>query len=93
MAASQLAGVVVALPASAISNRIGRRSVMAAGMALVAVALLRSCPGSWPLLFVGVIALGAGTQMVYVVQVPYIAEHTEPGERNEYSRSGPRSAM
>lgn len=84
MAASQLAGVVIALPASAISNRIGRRSVMAAGMALVAVALFAFLPGLLPLLFVGVIALGAGTQMVYVVQVPYIAEHTEPGERNEY---------
>jgi MFS family permease len=84
MAASQLAGVVVALPASAISNRIGRRSVMAAGMALVALALFAFLPGQLPLLFVGVIALGAGTQMVYVVQVPYIAEHTEPGERNEY---------
>jgi MFS family permease len=57
---------------------------MAAGMALVALALFAFLPGQLPLLFVGVIALGAGTQMVYVVQVPYIAEHTEPGERNEY---------
>jgi len=84
MAASQLAGVVVALPASALSNRIGRRSVMAAGMALVAVALFAFLPGQLALLFVGVAALGAGSQMVYVVQVPYIAEHTEPGQRNEY---------
>ena len=84
MAASQLAGVVVALPAAAVSNRIGRRSVMAAGMALVAVALFAFLPGQLALLFVGVAALGAGSQMVYVVQVPYIAEHTEPGQRNEY---------
>ena len=33
MAASQLAGVVVALPASALSNRIGRRSVMPPSLA------------------------------------------------------------
>jgi len=84
MAASQLAGVVVALPASALSNRIGRRSVMAIGMALVAVALFAFLPGQLGLLFVGVAALGAGTQMVYVVQIPYIAEHTEPAQRNEY---------
>jgi MFS family permease len=84
MAASQLAGVVVAFPAGALSNRIGRRSVMAMGMALVALALFAFLPGRLVLLFVGVIALGAGTQMVYVVQVPYIAEHTEPGQRNEY---------
>jgi|NGEPerStandDraft_6_1074524.scaffolds.fasta_scaffold19994_2 MFS family permease len=84
MAASQLAGVVVALPASAISNRIGRRPVMAAGMALVAVALFAFLPGRLSLLFVGVVAMGAGTQMVYVVQVPYIAEHTRPEQRNEY---------
>jgi MFS family permease len=84
MAASQLAGVVVALPAAAVSNRIGRRPVMAAGMALVAVALFAFLPGQLALLFVGVAALGAGSQMVYVVQVPYIAEHTEPGQRNEY---------
>lgn len=84
MAASQLAGVVVAFPAGALSNRIGRRSVMAMGMALVALALFAFLPGRLVLLFVGVIALGAGTQMVYVVQVPYIAEHTEPRQRNEY---------
>ena len=84
MAASQLAGVVVALPASVVSNRIGRRPVMAMGMALVALALFAFLPGQLALLFVGVVALGAGSQMVYVVQVPYIAEHTEPEQRNEY---------
>ena len=84
LATSQLAGVIVALPASAISDRVGRRTVMAAGMALVAVALFAFLPGNVPLLFLGVAALGAGTQVVYVVQIPYVAEHTEPGQRNEY---------
>jgi MFS family permease len=84
MATSQLAGVIVALPASSISNRIGRRSVMAAGMALVAVALFAVLPGNLPLLFVGVALFGAGSQIVNVVQVPYIAEHTRPDQRNEY---------
>ncbi len=84
MAASQLAGVIVALPASAISDRIGRRKVMAAGMALVAVALFAFLPGDLPLLFLGVVALGAGSMAVSVVQVPFIAEHTRPDQRNEY---------
>jgi len=82
--ASELAGVVVALPASALSDRYGRRAVMAGGMVLVALALLAFLPGQLPLLFVGVVMLGAGSQAVYVVQVPYIAEHTAPEQRNEY---------
>ncbi len=84
MSASQLAGFLVALPASAISNRIGRRKVMAAGMALVAVALFAVLPGDLPLMFVGVIALGSGQMIVSVVQVPFIAEHTRPDQRNAY---------
>jgi MFS family permease len=84
MAVSQLAGVAVALPASAVSDRIGRRAVMAGGMGLATLALLLVLPGQTVLLFVGVAALGAGTQTVNVVQVPYIAEQTRPDQRNEY---------
>ena len=84
LVASELGGVIVALPASALSDRYGRRAVMAGGMVLVALALLAFLPGQLPLLFVGVVMLGAGSQAVYVVQVPYIAEHTAPEQRNEY---------
>jgi MFS family permease len=84
LVASQLAGVIVALPASALSDRFGRRAVMAGGMVLVALALLAFLPGQLPLLLVGVVMFGAGSQAVFVVQVPYIAEHTAPGQRNEY---------
>lgn len=84
LATSQLAGVIVALPASAISNRIGRRTVMAGGIALVAVALFAVLPGNVPLIFVGVALFGAGSQIVNVVQIPYIAEHTRPDQRNEF---------
>jgi MFS family permease len=84
MATSQLAGVAVALPTSALSDRIGRRTVMAIGMTLAAVALLTFLPGQLLLLFAGVVALGAGSQMVWVVQVPYIAEHTRDDQRNHY---------
>ena len=84
MSLSQLAGVLVALPASAISSRYGRRNVMAVGMALVAAALVVFLPGQRALLLVGVVALGAGSQVVSVVQIPYIAEHTLPEQRNHY---------
>jgi MFS family permease len=84
MATSQLAGVAVALPTSTLSDRIGRRTVMAIGMTLAAVALLTFLPGQLLLLFAGVAALGAGSQMVWVVQVPYIAEHTREDQRNTY---------
>ena len=84
MAVSQLAGVVVALPASALSDRFGRRTMMAGGMALVTVALFAFLPGQRVLLFVGVVALGAGSQVVSVVQIPFIAEHTLPEQRNHY---------
>jgi MFS family permease len=84
LALSMLAGVVVALPASALSDRFGRRSVMAAGMALVAAALFAFLPGNRALLVVGVMAFGAGSQIVSVVQIPFIAEHTLPEQRNTY---------
>jgi MFS family permease len=84
LAVSQLAGVAVAVPASALSDRIGRRSVMIAGVALVAVALFAFLPGQLSLLFVGVAAMGAGGQIVGVVSIPYMAEHTSPDQRNEY---------
>jgi MFS family permease len=89
LSASMLAGFLVALPASALSDRFGRRALMAAGMTLVAVALLALLPGQQTLLFVGVVALGAGSQIVSVVQIPFITEHTLPEQRNEYSHSGP----
>ena len=84
LAVSQLAGVVVALPASALSDRFGRRSVMVAGVALVALALFAFLPGQLGLLFVGVAAMGAGAQIVGVVQIPFMAEHTPPDQRNDY---------
>ena len=84
LAISELAGVVVALPASALSGRLGRRNLMAAGMALVALALVAFLPGQRTLLLVGVAMFGAGSQIVAVVQIPFIAEHTQPEHRNEY---------
>jgi MFS family permease len=84
MALSQFAGVLVALPASALADRFGRRTMMAGGMALVATALISFLTGQRVLLFAGVAALGAGSQIVAVVQIPFIAEHTLPEQRNHY---------
>jgi len=84
LSTSMLAGVLVALPASALSDRFGRRTVMAAGMILVAGALLAFLPGQLALLFLGAAAMGAGSAVVSVVQIPYIAENTLPEQRNEY---------
>ena len=81
---SQLAGFAVALPASALSDRFGRRSIMVGGGALVTVALFAFLPGTVGLLFVGVAAMGAGSQIVGVVQIPFMAEHTRPDQRNDY---------
>jgi MFS family permease len=84
LAITELAGVLVALPASALSDRFGRRLPMAIGMSLVAVALFLSLSGQRTWLLVGVAAFGAGSQIVAVVQIPWIAEHTLPEQRNEY---------
>ncbi len=84
LATSQLAGVLVALPASALSDRIGRRACMAIGIALVTAALLAFLPGQLFFIFLGVAAWGLGSQIEGVVSVPYIAEHTKPEERNHY---------
>jgi MFS family permease len=84
MAAQQLAGVVTAFPASALSSRLGRRNAMALGMAAVTAALLLFLPGDRSLIYLGTIAMGAGGMVVGVVQVPFIAEHTLPEQRNEY---------
>jgi MFS family permease len=81
---TEFAGVLVALPASVLADRFGRRRVMAAGMTLVAVAIFGFLPGQRLLLVAGVAAFGAGSQIVAVAQVPFIAEHTLPEQRNEY---------
>jgi MFS family permease len=84
MAVSQLAGVVVSLPAAMIADRIGRRVVIAAGIALVVLATIAFLPGNVTLICVGAVAMGAGPQVTFAVEAAYIADHTRPDERNEY---------
>jgi len=79
-----MAGAVVAFPASAASDRYGRRAIVAAGILLSLVALIG-------LLLTEVLALIAvfaacwamGWQAFQVVQAPFLTEHSDPDHRNE----------
>ena len=78
------AGALAAFPASALSDRLGRRTVMAGGLLLALLAVIGL------LLSEAVVAIAlfaalwsAGQQSLMVVQAPYLAEHSDPEHRNE----------
>lgn len=78
------AGALAAFPASALSDRIGRRAVMAGGvlLALVAVVGLFLSASLVPIaLFAALWSFGQ--QSLMVVQAPFLAEHSDPEHRNE----------
>jgi MFS family permease len=81
---ASIAGAIVAFPASAWSDRVGRRVVFLAGLIASIVALL-ALLGSEALLVVIVAAAlwSAGNQAFQVVVSPYMTEHSDPGHRNE----------
>ncbi len=81
---SSVAGALVAFPASAASDRLGRRLIIGGGLtaALVAVlALLAS--EALPVIVLGAALYAAGTQAMHVVVAPYLTEHSTPNHRNE----------
>jgi MFS family permease len=82
--ASSAAGVVFAFPASILSDRIGRRLVLALGTGGATVGilglLLTTEPGAI-LLLAGVV--GAANQVFFVVQSPLLMERSRPEHRNE----------
>jgi MFS family permease len=78
------AGALAAFPASALSDRLGRRTVMAGGLLLAILAVVGL------LLSEAVVAIAlfaalwsAGQQSLMVVQAPFLAEHSDPEHRNE----------
>ena len=78
------AGALAAFPASALSDRLGRRTVMAGGLLLALLAVIGL------LLSEAVVAIAlfaalwsAGQQSLMVVQAPFLAEHSDPEHRNE----------
>jgi len=78
------AGALAAFPASALSDRVGRRSVMAGGIVL-ALAAVVGLLLSEALVAIALFAAlwSAGQQSLMVVQAPFLAEHSEPEHRNE----------
>jgi MFS family permease len=78
------AGAIVAFPASAVSDRIGRRAVMGGGMALAILALFGLLlVDALPLIIVFAAMWSIGQQSLMVVQAPFLTEHSDPSHRNE----------
>jgi MFS family permease len=80
-----LAGGLVAFPASAMSDRLGRRSVFAAGLlaGLLALGGLLLAGAALPLIVLSAALWSMGFQAVSVVVPPYLTEHSQPSHRNE----------
>lgn len=81
---ASVAGAVVAFPVSALSDRLGRRTMMAGGVVIAIVALgglLLS--EALPLIVVFAALWSVGQQSLQVVQAPFLTEHSEPEHRNE----------
>jgi MFS family permease len=78
------AGAIVAFPASALSDRLGRRTVMAGGIAVALLALVGLLLVEALALIVVFAALWAiGQQALIVVQAPFLTEHSDASHRNE----------
>ena len=81
---ASLAAALVAFPASAASDRVGRRAVFAAGIGvglLAMIALLAS--EALPVIVVAAALWTAGSQAMQVVLAPYLTEHSDRSHRNE----------
>ncbi|CAN5497112.1 MFS transporter [soil metagenome] len=81
---ASVAGALVAFPASAASDRVGRRTVIAAGVGLSIVALVGLIVTEWlPLIVVFAALWSIGQQSLGVVAAPFMTEHSDPDHRNE----------
>jgi MFS family permease len=81
---ASLAAALVAFPASAASDRVGRRAVFGAGIGvglLALVALLAS--EALPVIVVAAALWASGSQAMQVVLAPYLTEHSDRSHRNE----------
>jgi MFS family permease len=82
--AMALAEMLIAFPASMLSDRLGRRIVLALGTGGTAIAIGGLIVVTSPL---GIVALaaavGAASQVMVVVQSPLLMEHSRPEHRNE----------
>ena len=81
---ASLTGALVAFPASALSDRIGRRLVIALGAGLSVIALVGLLVTSVvPAIFLFAALFAAGQQSLQVVVAPFLTEHSEAEHRNE----------
>jgi MFS family permease len=81
---ASVAGALVAFPASAASDRLGRRTIFALGAAgsLAAITGLIASE-ALPLIIVSAALWSASNQAIQVVVAPYMTEHSQPDHRNE----------
>jgi MFS family permease len=78
------AGALTAFPASSLSDRIGRRSVMLGGIGIALVALVGLLLSeAFALIAVFAAMWAVGQQSLAVVQAPFLTEHSDPEHRNE----------
>jgi MFS family permease len=78
------AGVLVAFPASILSDRVGRRIVMALGAAGSTLAIAGLIAVTSPLAILALAAvMGAASQAIFVLQSPFLMEHSRPEHRSE----------
>ena len=81
---ASLAGGIIAFPASAASDRVGRRLVFFAGLIAGIVALVGLLASEALIVVVVAAALWSmGFQAFQVVISPYMTEHSKPDHRNE----------
>ncbi len=82
--AGSAASLVVAFPASILSDRFGRRRVLLGGGALMTAAFAGLLVSSGlPVLLLMSAAFAAGSGAMQVVAQPFLAEHSRPEERSE----------
>ena len=81
---SSVAGALVAFPASAASDRFGRRAIIGGGSAVGLLALAGLFASeALPVIIISAALWSAGNQAMQVVLSPYMTEHSEPSHRNE----------
>ncbi len=82
--ASSAAGALAAFPASILSDRIGRRLVLALGTGSATVGIAGLLFTSAPLAILALAAVvGAANQAFFVIQSPLLMERSRPEHRNE----------
>ena len=81
---ASLAGGLIAFPASAASDRFGRRAAFIAGLGAGIVALGGLLASeALPVIILSAAMWSIGNQTFQVVVSPYLTEHSEPEHRNE----------